>query len=167
MKSFLTATLCLSALAALPAEASSWCHEGYGANDGSNVRMDYQVQDYFSRFEGHYSGRTNMWVHISNPRFTGKEQVRVLVLNYSTASGGERGEFRNTAFEGEASYDASSARFTIGGANADAPITGNSLQGYQEIAVVVDGRWLKAANNPSSNLVFDARKYPQYCANGN
>jgi hypothetical protein len=158
------------------AEASPWCHEFQNSVDGSRIQMDNQVDSFRDRFDRLTAIRENTYLHLSNPAFTGSEQVRFVLLSETIlesrpGSGGDRRQ--ETEFIGDAQWDTATERYTLrAGPNrrystADAIIFSAPYRTHQEVAVVVDGKWLKRPDGGGSNFIFDANNYPDFCANPN
>lgn len=158
-------TLTTAALISVPSFAQSWCHESHESADGSLVELHYQVESYNSRFMGMITHRKNAWLHASNPAWKGEEKVRFVLLNLKHRDDGSWAEEMSN-YQVDASYDPSSRRFTAPVSQFFIPITYQFGSEYrQEIAVTIDGRWLKVPGTDLSNLSFVAQDYREYCAN--
>ncbi len=157
--------LTAAAFMSAPSFAQSWCHESHESSDGSRVELHYQVESYNSRFMGIITHRKNAWLHASNPVLRGDEKVRFVLLNLQHRDDGSWAE-ETSNYQVDASYDPTSRRFTAPVSQFFIPITYQFGSEYhQEIAVTIDGRWLKVPGTNTSNLGFAAQNYLEYCAN--
>jgi hypothetical protein len=158
------------------AAASPWCHEYQNSVDGSRIQMDNEVGTFSDRFSSFTAIRKNTYLHVSKHDFTGNENVRFVLMSQTKFESrpGSGGDIRNvTEFIGDAQWDPAAARFTVrAGPNprystADAFIFAAPYRTHQEVAVVVDGKWLQRPDGGGSNFIFDANNYADFCANPN
>ena len=140
------------------AAQASWCHEEAVSSTGATIRMDHEIASSFSRFDGQIIYRSNVWLNLIDSSLTGEESVRFVLLNYNRS-----GNLTQTLeYDGEYFEDTQmfSAKGPLG-----VQISGQySGEKYNEVAVVVDGVWLKN-NNGDSNFYFNANQYEGNCAN--
>lgn len=145
--------------------AQTWCHEAHESSDGSLIELHYQVESYNSRFMGMITHRKNSWLHVSNPALKGDEHVRFVLLNIKQRDNGSWVE-EAANYQADANYDPASRRFTATANQFFVPIKYQFGSEYhQEIAVSINGRWLKIPGTDTSNLSFTAQNYGEYCAN--
>ena len=158
-RTFLHAAAALLFLSTTAAEAS-WCHINFRATDGTDIAMDYRLEEGFSRFNGRIYYLANTWIHLSNATLAGDEHVQVVLMSANRHSG-----YTYSKFDLSAHWYDDRGRFS---AASDSPIVASSQYDNQnviEFAVVVDGTWLKDPINGSSNFRLDPALYPNSCPN--
>lgn len=144
-----------------------WCHDERIATDGSSVRLDYTVADFFSRFTGQIKVREATWINLKNESISPDAAVQFVFLRYFGRA--PEGNLTHTYIL-DAEYATDTQEF-YAAAPANTPIISEQFPSnryYNEVAVVVDGEWLKTTRNPnSSNFLFDATAFADngFCVN--
>ena len=144
--------------AASSVASAAWCHESDFSQSGAEVRIDNEVSSSLSRFDGTITFRSNVWLNLIDETLSGDEAVRFVLLSFnSTGNLTDTQEYDATYYEDVKQF---SAKGPLG-----LQISGQfSGERFNEVAVVVDGEWLKASNG-SSNFLFNANRYEGKCAN--
>ena len=135
-----------------------WCYETKTARGGVNIQQDYQVYEGFSRFAGPFIARAQSYIHVRDVSFKGNENVRIVFIT-KDADGNEISVERFDRID----YNPNDGGYTIGLPDIQvitAEITGDR---FHEVAVSINGQWLKIQNSWRSNFVFDARRIKDYC----
>jgi hypothetical protein len=121
----------------------NWCHVGLSATDGTTINVDYQVNGPYGR--GSYYQLSHVWVNVSNNKVNSNAKVRAVLIHKNQSA---------TTYQLDL-QSAGSGRFS-GSLNADQSITGNTYdQTSDEIAVVVNGQWLKDPISRNNNFKFN------------
>lgn len=157
----------LALLAPHAAFGQPWCHEIHTAGDGTRLQWDYQVMQTAGGRFGYDHSRVNNYIHISRPGLTGQESVTgVVVTLYKGPADSEFHEFGRNLVS-EAAYNSAEERFTLSlPPDAERFLIRTPYGLFQyELAVVIDGHWLKVRGQDSSNFRFDALAYHGFCAN--
>lgn len=71
------AVVCFGVWNAATAFATPWCHFALRASDGTEIRVDYQVDVTQHGRDGFYYYMRNTYVHAENPRFKGREEFHI------------------------------------------------------------------------------------------
>lgn len=115
-----------------------WRHANLKAADGTEINVDYNV---FRAGDGLLADP--IWVNVSNPAFCGGERARVVLINSSLA--GQSTQTLDLEYAGQGRFTARAGRVWIIQPEANFS---------QEIAVVVDGKWLTDPVSGSNNFKF-------------
>ncbi len=127
---------------------ANWKHINLQAADGTRISIDYSPLSLGSEIIA-----APLWVTVSRPGLTGAEKVRAVIMNYYDSSNISA----NTLYEKqELDLKYNGTAFQLEGSRVE---LSQSHIGYgynfrQEIAVVVDGKWLSDPVNGSHNFKF-------------
>ncbi|MCX6116735.1 MAG: hypothetical protein NT027_04280 [Proteobacteria bacterium] len=145
--------------------ANTWCHAFLKATDGSVLQLDYQVQRIGRNRGPDIYVMSNLYLHAQNDAFEGSENVSMVIMNpvngSTSASSKELSKFsfNEGQFTGNAN-DIGNGRFE--------PVIRYDYPGetfYLEVAIVVDGIWLKDPISGTSNFSFNPNQYQNMCPN--
>ncbi len=133
-------------------------------NGQTNISVDYTVL----QRNGVEQIAEEVWLNISNLKFTGNEKVRVVFISYYVGTNGQGSvlktedifqldlAFENGRFSGKLPHE-----LTI---KQHPTLKGRGFDGVQEIAVVVDGNWIQDPQSGRSN--FRINMYRSYVGYG-
>ena len=161
-----TTMLVIAELTVSIAFADSWCHAPLRADDGTEIQIDYQVARWQLAHSPDLLIMANLYTHIKNNAFNGLEDVSVVLMNPPNRSEQAFSQVLSSlSFDGQ--------RFTGKASNLEhgryAPYIRHDIPGYSsfhlEIAVVVNGRWLRDPIGGDSNFKFYPNQYLNLCAN--
>lgn len=145
--------------------ASPWCHVFLKATDGTELQIDYQVGRQQLAHSPDLLVMGNLYTHVKNEAFAGSEDVSMVLMNpvngYEPSSSQTLRSlpFDGQRFTGKAS-DLANGRYTPY-IKYDFP---NYASFHLEIAVVVNGVWLKNPLSGESNFKLFPEHYPNMCA---
>lgn len=147
--------------------AEPWCHVKFTSTNQTQIQTDYLLKPgYYSREHLEGLAAEDVWVHVSNPEWTGQEKVQLIFvegpssqaidLNYNP----QEKRFSSRVLR---NFAVMVKRY---GPFAGDPQLPDFIHHYgYEIAVVVNGHWLKDPISQSSNFVLNFANYPDYCPN--
>lgn len=131
-----------------------WKHANVQAAGGEKIAVDYQLHGWAEK-----TIASPIWVNISAGSFNGSERIGAVLLNYYDGSGMPAGQLQSSQ-RLDLVY-AGGGRYT---AAAQPVVVSESHIGYgynfrQEIAVVVDGKWLVDPVSGGHNFKFGMSWY--------
>lgn len=115
-----------------------WRHANLKAADGTEINVDYNVFR-----AGDAIMADPLWVNVKNPAFSGGEKVRVVLINSTVLT--QSTQTLDLEHAGQGRFTARAGRVWIMQTEASF---------NQEIAVVVDGKWLTDPVSGSNNFKF-------------
>lgn len=133
----------------------NWAHVKLYASDGAVITVDYTALA-----GGGAITASPVWVNVSGGRLGGGNKLRVVLMNYYDCAGSVNGKLESTQ-QIDLAY-AGNGRYTGKAAKGVTLSSGGMGYGYtfrQELAVVVDGKWLSVANSGSNNFGFKMTWY--------
>lgn len=155
MRTLILAISLIALFLALPVQNAraerigEWQHQSLKATDGTEIKLDYKILEY--RYYGSVVNQvSDLWIHVMRADLNPNDQVRIVMINrpyWATTSNFEEVTQANLQFTETGRFSTNSAGI----------LSGNVFNARQEIAVVINGQWLKVDNDRSN---FELRLVP-------